>query len=541
MWCIALLCGIPYIILGRSEYAGWDGYLHIFIAQQSEWSKFWQDVYANAHPPLFFLLLRGALHFGRSLLIYRSVSIVCAILSVYLAGRIARKITGSDIRGYQTALAFGLALPSILIACEVRQYALNTLFILWSFYYFLDVVRPREQTGHTPKARFFFTIFAILACLSHYSAFFYCGATLAALAGRYFFRVFKNGTAGWLRGMLAELATALPITAVILTLYALHANILARIQGHLLPYYLDPAGPESLPVFLFRNWRSFVNLFSPIAVSGSLAVALLIAVLAIGAVVAKSKFENDPSTGASTRWTLLVTMLIIVQLAAFGVAGKYPFGGDLRQQYVAFPFLVLTGAIFLEVAAKRIGGVTRLPISPRLANAAIVVAVVAISLVSFQRHPRFTGANWIEAFQKFAPESQAVYLDQVSLITFFISYDDWDWSYAAANVAPGIDLYNLERDGQKMIVFRDTMEWVVDVDQPGVYEKLAACLRTTGVNEVAVFASHHSESKPASEAAQSIRSLAAKAGICPVRLQVTPTEWHGVFQAPACSPENPAQ
>ena len=95
--------------------------------------QFWADIYANAHPPLYFLLLKAVLHLGHSLLVYRSISILTGVASVYLVGRIALKVTGSNMRAYQSALAYGLALPGIIVSCEVRSYMLSVFFVLVSF------------------------------------------------------------------------------------------------------------------------------------------------------------------------------------------------------------------------------------------------------------------------------------------------------------------------------------------------------------------------------------------------------------------------
>lgn len=546
LWCIAVICGIPYLIIAKSQYMEYDGYWNIFIAQQDNWGRFWRDIAVNPHPPLYFLLLKVLLPWGHSLLLYRSITIVSGILSVYLVGIFARRITGSNVRGYQSALAYGLALPTIIMACEVRSYMLSVLFILWSYYYFLEIVQPRDPTRSTAKPRCYFAILAILACLSHYFAFLYCGAALLALSVRFIFSLAQNRMDGWLPRTGVEAATAVPVVTAILTIYTIHARTLSGYIGHLLPFYFNPSGTESVPMFLLRNWRNFLNLFLPFPASRNGAIAFLVAGLIAGVVVAKARLKDQNPDRSATPWTLLVTVAIIAQLAAFSLVGKYPFGGDLRQQYVAFPFLIFYGAIFVEHVAARVGGAFRLPVRT-LANAAIIVAAVAVSLVMFQRFPKISGkllSERIDMFRSVVPEARAVYVDQVNLITFFISHDDWKWSYTPTDVAPGIDVYKLRRDGQEMLLFRDTLEWNVDADQPTVYERLAACLRATGIGDIAVFAVRDANSKPPisnpEAVAKSVPSLASNAGICPVHLIVTSTEWYGDFQESACSPVDAA-
>src|SRR3954452_14867103 len=90
---IALIASIPRLVLGASQFIEYDGYWHVFIAQQDRWPNFWRDIETNAHPPLYFLLLNVVIRFSRSLLAYRSISILTGLLSVALVGYLARKIT----------------------------------------------------------------------------------------------------------------------------------------------------------------------------------------------------------------------------------------------------------------------------------------------------------------------------------------------------------------------------------------------------------------------------------------------------------------
>jgi len=55
---ITILCLIPRLILGASQYIEYDGYWHVWIAHQLQWGNFVKEYQANAHPPLYFLLLR---------------------------------------------------------------------------------------------------------------------------------------------------------------------------------------------------------------------------------------------------------------------------------------------------------------------------------------------------------------------------------------------------------------------------------------------------------------------------------------------------
>ena len=519
---IALAAALPRLLLGASQFIEYDGYWHVFIAQQDNWASFWADIYANAHPPLYFLLLKAVLHFGHSLLVYRSISILTGVASVYLVGSIALQVTGSNVRAYQSALAYGLALPGIVVSCEVRSYMLSVFFVLVSFGFLLDLAE-RDNA----KSRAGFAIGAILACLSHYFAFFYAGAAVTLLLGRFVARRDKAA---------AEAATSLPVIATVCTLYLVHAGPLAQIQGHLLPYYYDPNGHEGVIAFLLRNWKNFVNLFSPFAISSD-AVALGVLILALTGGLLSARLRRQSS------WTFLITAMMLGAFALAALAGKYPFGGDLRQQYLFFPFLVLCVAIFVEWMAGKLSDM--IPAQGRLLlNGVVIAAIVGISAVRYEQYPKVEGnvaADRIQVFNRMEPAPAAVYLDQFSLILFFIYHHTWDWSFVKLRQPiPDVDVYRLRRGAEQMLVFRDLVNWNNDPGDAAVYGKLAECLRAARIGELSVFGVRQVPPKPPLAdlrgARGTIAKLAAGASLCVQRMSVNPVGWYTTLRPSNCAP-----
>lgn len=531
---IALAAAVPRLLLGASQFIEYDGYWHVFIAQQDNWASFWADIYANAHPPLYFLILKAVLHFGHSLLVYRSISILTGVASVFLVGRIALKVTASNVRAYQSALAYGLALPGIIVSCEVRSYMLSVFFVLLSFSCLLDVT-PSGSAGNEVKSRAGFAAGAILACLSHYFAFFYAGAAVALLLGPFAVRWYKGGIANWKRAAAAEAATSLPVVATVYTLYAVHAGRLAEIQNHLLPYYYDPNGRETVTAFLLRNWKNFVNLFSPYQISSD-AVALGVLILALtGGLLSARLFPR-------ASWTILITALMLGGFALAAIAGKYPFGGDLRQQYLLFPFLVVCGAIFLEWMAGRLSGFV--PLNGRwLLNGLIIAAIVWVSVLRYEQYPKVAGnvaADRMVMFDRLEPSPTAVYLDQFNLILFFIYHHTWDWSsLKLQQPIPDVDVYRLRRGAEQMLVFRDLTNWNVDPDNSAVYGKLAECLQAAKIGELSVFGARQVPPKPPLSDLQGVRGaiadLASGSGLCVQRLAVNQVGWYSTFRQSNCA------
>ena len=531
---IALIATVPRLVLGASQYIEYDGYWHIFIAQQDKWSNFWEDIQANAHPPLYFLLLKIVIHFQRSLLAYRAISLVTGVVSIIFVGWIARKIMRSSLWAWQAALAYGLAMPGIVMSNEVRSYMLSAFFVLLSFAWLLDLVAS-EDSNNEAGLRAGFALATILACLSHYYAFFYAGAAMLLLAARFAVRKLQGERANW----LAEAVTIAPVIAVIVALYEIHAGSLAQIQGHLLPYYYDPAGHETVLSFLIRNWKNLVNLFAPYEISSNIAaLSLLVLAIAGGLALVRGFFLVNDAPAIRASWTFLMTAGMLGAIVVMAVAGKYPFGGDLRQQFLLFPFFVLYAAIL----ADRIAAL--LPARGRFAvHAAVALAALGVSTLMFERYPK-DSENVLKApmdlFDRVEPQPAAVYLDQFNLITFFIYHHDWRWtSVELRPPIPGIGVYRLTKGNRQMLVFRDKAAWNVKPTEAAVYRKLAECLREGKTPEVSVFSALQTPpDTPFSNLKvmqRTVASLASDYSVCAQRLTLKSDGWYGTFRGSNCT------
>jgi uncharacterized membrane protein len=168
---VVLLTAIPVLYLAVRQFVEYDGYWHIFVAQQDASHSLSWDIRNIAHPPLYLVLLRLVLTLGPSHLAYRAISILSILASLWVMGRIGRKLMMSRFTPLVGALVFGLAVPTIVMACEVRAYAMSVAFILTAYLFFLDIVASEER-GSSWRARADFAIAIMLACLSEYFAVF---------------------------------------------------------------------------------------------------------------------------------------------------------------------------------------------------------------------------------------------------------------------------------------------------------------------------------------------------------------------------------
>ena len=220
---IALTAAVPMLHMGIHDRIDYDGWWHVFIAREVPWSSFWADVDRNAHPPLFYLLLRPMTWLGSGRLVYRALSIAAAVVATYVVGRIATRVFRTPAVSLLCAFAFGLAVPTAIIACAVRSYMLSVTLVLVAFRLYLDLIDPARERIE-PKTRILFVVALVGAILSHYSGIFFAGAAVAlpclyaAVDRRYRVWFGQRLRAHW----RDDLATLIPIAVVIVAAYAVH-------------------------------------------------------------------------------------------------------------------------------------------------------------------------------------------------------------------------------------------------------------------------------------------------------------------------------
>src|SRR5947199_6878262 len=108
-WPVLLLIALAGLIcrvyVGLKTFISFDEWQHAFMASSARWADLSYELRTNAHPPLFFLLLRGIVRWG-SAAFYRSISIAAGVGSIVLVGLIARRILASQILPLVCAAVF---------------------------------------------------------------------------------------------------------------------------------------------------------------------------------------------------------------------------------------------------------------------------------------------------------------------------------------------------------------------------------------------------------------------------------------------------
>ncbi|HLM99711.1 MAG TPA: hypothetical protein VK335_10540 [Bryobacteraceae bacterium] len=531
---ISLLAAIPRIYLGATQFIEYDGYWHVFIAMQDDWHQFYKEYQSNFHPPLFYLLLKVAIWFGRTPLVYRAISLLTGIAAVFVTGKIAERLSVYQYTPVVAALAYGVALPSIIISCEVRSYMLSVFLILVSFYYFLDVL---SEPAHTPiKSRALFALYAVLAGYSHYGAFLYiCACVVTAML----FDVSLFRRKLWKR-LAQDGVTFGAIAAALAYVYMTHGQPHAVVAGHLHKRYFQ-SGHESLWVFLTRNSHDLFNWFSPFPVTGGITVYVVFTAMILAAawlvylIRRLTRPENVRAAAA-----LLTSAMLLAIIVAGGVLGKYPYGGELRQQFFLFPFVILCGCILLDRIAEAL--------NPRPATA-LLLSVSAVTIgawsFAFAQYPKINtelGTAQMNRFRRDFPSPPAVYVDQFNLINFFTHYHDWRWHFVGhCQDAPAIDIYRVTRADQSFLLLRDFARWNLDWADQALFHDLAGCVREQRLPSLTVFYARQQPQADAiqreSEVASRMLAGAASQSLCVSKLMVNGARVYVRFVAGQCEPE----
>ena len=144
---------------------------------KDQWALFLSEWHIDAHPPLYYLLLRIVAKMGHSHLVYRSPSIIPGVGSVYSYRSHSKKAVPQHYCCVAfTAAAYGFSITIIDITCDVRGYALALFLILLAFYYFLNFLLGECQQKQLKRSLVLFGIFTSAAISVEYYAVFFWAA-----------------------------------------------------------------------------------------------------------------------------------------------------------------------------------------------------------------------------------------------------------------------------------------------------------------------------------------------------------------------------
>ncbi|MEE4273960.1 MAG: glycosyltransferase family 39 protein [Thermoanaerobaculales bacterium] len=473
---------VRYGSLARIEYDGW---WHVFVARAWGWSAFWREVYAVAHPPLYFLILKAASAvFGTSQLAYRTVSIASGMVSVALVGLIAVRVFSHRVLAVVTALAFGVSTAAVVVSNQIRSYTLAVVFLLLCVYCLLDLVDPATKNL---RMRALFSLSLTLGILSHFSILFMLPvfASIPFLIVLIYPDLRASYLKHWKRYFGGHFLMLLLPAAVAVEEYVFHIR---KISGsaqfhHLRAFFYD--GSEGLVSFTLRNLLNEVRLFFPTEILGSSSnariISAMIVMIVIVGVVAMLR-----ARGAVRATTIpLVATVLLGVLWAVAVLGRYPFGGTVRHQFLLYPVAVLTFFLFVDRCLEFIHDVRR-------KKAAIVVfvcfvfAAVAFEWKQHSTPVRSLGLAAHDLFVETYPEARNIFVDQFSLFHLFTHRQEARWVFDSEFSGKRTDRIEVTGDGGGFTVYRNR-RWQAHLNDASFYASLRRTMREAGLDRMTVF------------------------------------------------------
>ena len=529
---LTIALAIPWLVVGSQQYVDYDGYWHLFIAGQEGWRQFFQEVQSTAHPPLYFLVMKYALMAGDHPLIYRAASLASAAASTFFIGRAVLRTTGGGGPAILAAFAFGSSVSILEMSLEIRSYLLAIFFILVAFVALARFINSPEGASRNVVI---FCLASSCAILSHYFSYlFLVGAALTwatLLVRDRELRARFSKAALSASGVISMGVLALVSCAA----YYLHARHWARRLDHL-PHYHFPGGPDGLWSFFRTGAADEVALFTPLPAGNA---ALLTGLLFVGVPMvfsirwlAGGETSRRSSVSALPHLMFLSLLFAVVTAAALG---RYPFGGALRQQFILFPFLVIS--LFTAVGS----------ITSRIRRGSVrfaVLSILAISLATLAfsdwKKVRITpGPPWPGEMAKFRThfaDENTVLVDQFSLIPFFSSHVTWRWHLVRIlRESPdgNLELYRLTRGNRTLMVCRERYFWTMDLTHPALLSGVRQCLENVSPPSLAVF-SLSPERTLTEDFDQKLRSRAKEQGVVLTRVALDlPNIYAGFAMEPA--------
>ena len=312
------------LALRLPDLFGWwvnpDEGIYFAVLTQERFDLFWGEVFATAHPPLYFLVLRAMGVIGTDLAWLRSCALVCGCAAVWVFILIGRDVGGASARGWLTGLTAGLLLAVSPVAIElsqvIRPYMLLVLLLALALHFLLGYL---ERPSHRPLI--LYAACASLAALVHYSAALALGvfATLVAADG------IRRGTARteWRRLAAVQVIPG----AIVGVLYLLQLRQLMASTD------AEFSVETWLSAYLIHTpmdaWLTLVGFHSSLVGRAAGVSATFVTLIALVAAARMREGELFIAVGGAL---LIATACAALQL--------YPFGAGRHSAWL-FPFVTL--------------------------------------------------------------------------------------------------------------------------------------------------------------------------------------------------------
>jgi 4-amino-4-deoxy-L-arabinose transferase-like glycosyltransferase len=246
------------------------------------------------------------------------------------------------------ALLFAAFLPPVVVlAAEVRQYALLLAFLAGALYFLDEAFRKNSLA--TMAA---FSLCLYLAMLSHYSAFLFAGALGVYASIRIVYERSRLPlSAVWAAGQLGALVLAIVLYKTHLSKLGagdFHPALQGWMSEHFLRHsYLDPAHDNPVVFLLGHSFGVFQYFF------GQPAVGDVMGLLFVVGVVLLLSGQGFPGGRTAARCLGLLLILPFAMACIASLAHVYPYGGTRHVAFLIIPAIAGISVAIARLAAGR--------------------------------------------------------------------------------------------------------------------------------------------------------------------------------------------
>jgi hypothetical protein len=352
-----------------------DEGVYYSVASWSDWSEVRAEMTRNAHPPLFYLIIRGLRALGMGVVGLRVPSVVCGVLAIPALHLATRALVGRRAAAL-AALTIAVSPGAILQSQVIRPYAMQLALLGFLLFALARFTERRERRQLVAVGAL-----ALASVLLHYGSF--PALVAAALAGLVL--VLAGQLPGRSALLLAAAATPAALAAGVLAFTHVAQDLagssvqLRAQQSWLRPFF--HAGLRDL-------WTATGGLL--LYAFGSRGAAVAGVALAVGLVA------------ACVQRRLLLASFALASFglaAALSLAEVYPFGGTRHSLHLLVA-VVPCVALGLDVLAR-----ARAPVPLAAAAILVLLAWGAPSLIRLVFGPRVTVASAVE---QLTPRSSVV-------------------------------------------------------------------------------------------------------------------------------------
>ena len=313
-----------------------DEGIYFSILTQPTLAAFWGEVATNAHPPLYYMILRAVGFLTTDFFWFRALSWMGGAAAVFALWECGREIAWKDpvrrtVTGLLAAALLVASPPAVILSQVMRPYMLQLALVAGALALLL-------RYGRAPDRRTLlgYVVFLVLALLTHYSSV----LALGAFGGVALYLLYSTEMPGEARRDLA-LAHTVPVV-LLLGLYFLHLRGLMAsdmaddaLQGWLNAYMVD--SPR-------EAWFAFVGLQTTVAGRGLGGPVTLLMIAALAVAAARRAWLPVVVTGSA----------LLVGLVA-AAADVYPMGAIHHSTWMlAFALPALAWGIgFVLISGRR--------------------------------------------------------------------------------------------------------------------------------------------------------------------------------------------